>query len=1044
MRKIINWVDENLLAVMAGFLIVFIPLYPKLPLFDILYGYNVRVRVEDFLVAFVFGIYLVQIIRKRARLNFDSITKGLLIYLLAGLLSALVAIFVIHTVPLQLNHVGKTLLHWLRRVEYFSLFFILFSSIKSLRVSRALIIVVFLTLIGVIIYGYGQKYLYWPAFSTMNREYSKGWLLYLSEHARVLSTFGGHYDLAGYLVIVLTLLWSFIFGVKRILYKVGLGLLLLGGFWLLILTASRISFGAYIVGLSAVIFFWSFKRGIAWGVGRWFITISLSLLIMLSFGDLSGRFMHLLRLDERLSGLQQVFLKPSVAPPKDAHAILENNLAAVTSPTDQPPTPYKPGEKPADVTGNEIPLLIATTSADGKVTYVQQQRTYSKNAIQYDLSTAIRFDVTWPRAIAGFMKNPLLGSGYATLTKATVYEFTDGESTDNDFLRALGETGSIGFLAFFGTIVLMAWIAFRSLGGIKDPFLYSLAAGFIGLVVGLLVNGLLIDIFEASKVAYIFWAISGITMGTLYFSRVKIKENMAPLRLHLGFDVNNVVAWVKRFFLSDVPWVILIAAVTLLLRTYKLDVPLADWHSWRQADTSAVTRNFIRSGINFLYPTYEDLSSIASGKENPRGLRFVEFPIYNAATATVKKLIPELNYEAAGRFTTAMASVATAIFIFAIASLLLSRRIAYISAIAFATIPYSIFYGRTILPEPTMVMFAVGSLYFGIKYAKGGRFLHLPLFTIFLALGLLIKPTILVFLLPLAYVWAVEKRLNFRAWVVFGLAICISIIPFIAWRNWISQFPEGIPANAWLFNGNGIRFKGAFWFWLFADRIGRLILGYWGIALVVFGLIKRLEGKYKFFPLTLFAGSVIYLFVIATGNVQHDYYQILLLPALAIAIGVGFDHLVFARDRFLNLWVSRVVALVCVLFMLGFGWYHIRDFYNINHPEIVEAGRKVLDLTNSRSESSLVVAPYDGDTAFLYQTERNGWPIMEGTIDDMIKKGATFYVSVRFDKTTEDILAESWPKGVPLPKGVVKKFILIEKNDRYVVVQLVPDKLLPR
>ena len=38
--------------------------------------------------------------------------------------------------------------------------------------------------------------------------------------------------------------------------------------------------------------------------------------------------------------------------------------------------------------------------------------------------------------------------------------------------------------------------------------------------------------------------------------------------------------------------VFLILLVGLLLRLYRFDNPIADWHSWRQADTSAVSRNF--------------------------------------------------------------------------------------------------------------------------------------------------------------------------------------------------------------------------------------------------------------------------------------------------------------------------------------------------------------------------------------------------------------------------------------------------------------------
>jgi large subunit ribosomal protein L4e len=57
------------------------------------------------------------------------------------------------------------------------------------------------------------------------------------------------------------------------------------------------------------------------------------------------------------------------------------------------------------------------------------------------------------------------------------------------------------------------------------------------------------------------------------------------------------------------------------------------------------------------------------------------------------------------------------------------------------------------------------------------------------------------------------------------------------------EFIQGVPRNNWLFNGNGIRFKGAFFHWLFADRIGRLILGYWGLPFVVLGILRKINKK---------------------------------------------------------------------------------------------------------------------------------------------------------------------------------------------------------
>ncbi len=999
MKKIIGWIDNNILLILAGFLMVFIPLYPKWPLFDILPGYNVRVRLEDFFVLFVAFITFIQFIRKKIQFAFSPVVIGLLTYLFIGLISSLVAVFVIQTVPLQAEFVGKTFLHWLRRAEYFSLFFIVFGSIKSLRSIKFITVVIFITLILVTLYGYGQKYLYWPAFSTMNREYAKGWWLYLTEHARVLSTFGGHYDLAGYLVITLSLTWSFFFGAKKWWSKIFTGLILAGGFWLLILTASRISFFSYLVGLSVVVFLWMLKKDFTWGVTRWFAAISLSILIMLSFGDLSDRFLRLVRLDQRVGNLKQILLKPIGSLPQNKAKFLENNLAAVTSKTDMPPLPRRPGDVSQDLF---IPIYQQTASGS---TMIAIRRTYSQNALIYDLSTAIRLDATWPRAINGFKTNLLTGSGYATLTQISKYEFTQGESTDSDYLRALGETGLLGFLAFFGTLIITAVLAFKSLGGIHDSFVASLIIGFVGTTAGLLANASYIDIFEASKVAYVFWGVAGLTMGSLYLLRQKIKENYQPLKLKIPFK--EILDKIKNTLCSDWFWVLFLAIFAFSLRCYQLDSPVADWHSWRQADTSAVTRNFIKNDkIDFLYPAYDDLSSIASGLPNLKGLRMVEFPIYNIISVFARIVIPEFSIESAGRATSALMSIFSMVFIFLIIRRLISRRAAYFCALTFAVIPFNIFYSRAILPEPTMVAFSLGAIWFALKEKYF-------LFTLFTAAALLAKPYAVFLIAP---VLLLNRKL-----IIFCL---LSSMPLILWRLWIRQFPEAIPASEWLFNGDGIRFKGAFWFWLFADRIGRLILGYWGLIPFAFGIIKAPRF------LLLFLGSCfLFLFVFATGNVRHDYYQIIIIPALAIFVGLGLDYLLTLKPR------GVLLAVVCWLLSVGFGWYFVRDFYNINHPEIVAAGKKTSEIAPPKA---LVIAPYSGDTAFLYQTNRAGWPVMEGTIDEMAKKGADFYVNTKVGGLEKEMLRNSeTPEYIKAHiKDQRQKYILHAYTDQYIIFEI--------
>ena len=60
---------------------------------------------------------------------------------------------------------------------------------------------------------------------------------------------------------------------------------------------------------------------------------------------------------------------------------------------------------------------------------------------------------------------------------------------------------------------------------------------------------------------------------------------------------------------------------------YRINQTVLDWHSFRQADTASVTREYVKHGMNLLRPRYDDLGSIQSGQDNLEGYRMVEFPI---------------------------------------------------------------------------------------------------------------------------------------------------------------------------------------------------------------------------------------------------------------------------------------------------------------------------------------------------------------------------------------------------------------------------------
>ncbi|NMA29793.1 MAG: hypothetical protein GX943_01895, partial [Candidatus Pacebacteria bacterium] len=299
-KKLLNFVDQRLLFFASLFLLIFIPLYPKLPLFEAIPGYIVRVRLEDIFVGLITLFYLIQVFRKKVSWQ-NPTAKWIFAYLAVAFLSIISGLFIIRTIPLESIHFAKSFLHLLRYIEYFSLLFILYSSIKSEKDLKLVVYTLAVTLLLVSIYGYGQKNFYWPVFSTMNREFSKGMVLYLTEHARVQSTFAGHYDLAAFLVLLLPIFY--VLGVKsqkragRIIFKI----LHFIGLWLLVVSASRTSFAAYALAILAAIIllawqeqklikrFWDvFRRGIGFSV-------LMVLMIIVFGGDMQDRFLQILR-----------------------------------------------------------------------------------------------------------------------------------------------------------------------------------------------------------------------------------------------------------------------------------------------------------------------------------------------------------------------------------------------------------------------------------------------------------------------------------------------------------------------------------------------------------------------------------------------------------------------------------------------------------------------------------------------------------------------------------------------------------------------------
>lgn len=474
----------------------------------------------------------------------------------------------------------------------------------------------------------------------------------------------------------------------------------------------------------------------------------------------------------------------------------------------------------------------------------------------------------------------------------------------------------------------------------------------------------------------------------------------------------------KIFHKTYFNYLILTVIVILgfLVRLYKLNNPIADWHSWRQADTASVSLYFFNHGVDLLHPRYQDISSVASGAPNLQGYRFVEFPILNALHAGFARAFPQLDFDLWGRLISVIFSTASILSMYYIGSYALGKKGGLLSAFFFAFIPFNIYFSRVVLPEPAIVSLCLLSISLFIVWVRRGTTLFLFLSAIVFGTALLLKPYSAFYLIPLLYLAVKKKGVkgilgDVRMWVFLDLAV----IPLLLWRAWTWNYLEGVAAWQWAFNGDGIRFRPAFWRWIFGERIGYLILGIWGLVPFVFGILSMKRKQLLSFSFGI--GSFIYLAVVATANVRHDYYQALIIPAVCLFLAQGVIAILSSKE--FNKVVGLAIVLFSILFMLMMGTYQVKEFYKINHPEIIEAGKEIDKIA---PHDAKVIAPYNGDTAFLYQTRRSGWPVNDSTIDELISRGASYYVSVNYsDPDTQDVM---------------KRFKIVKKTDKYVIANL--------
>ncbi len=461
----------NIFRSLLAIILIFIPLYPKFPLLSIK-GTYVAVRLDDIVIAAAALIWLVYQIKNKFPVFKLKITRLFLVYFMAILVSFLNAFLVYQTEPTNI-----LLLHVFRRFEYISVFFIAINAIKNQKDFKFTYIFFLLSTALVTFYGFGQKYLKFPVISTMNEEFSKGQLIQMNIWTRISSTFAGHYDLAAFLSVALIIILGAALITKNRIIKITSFIVWIPAYYILTLTASRVSTFAFLGGI--IITLTLLKK-------YWWI-VPVTILVIFSIFNSED--------------LNQRLLATIPA--------LKNQFTSNQT-TENTPTP----------TATLIPTQTTTTpvAKPTKTNLSPTPTIYRHPVEEYPVADAdvgvarsgeIRFNAEWPRAINAWRKNIFVGSGLGSITLAT----------DNDYLRCLGESGLLGLITFSAIFIFFIAKTLPLLFKKSSNIYHLTSIIFLGGLLATLANAVFIDVFEASKTAYLFWIMMG-----LYYQSLTIKQ----------------------------------------------------------------------------------------------------------------------------------------------------------------------------------------------------------------------------------------------------------------------------------------------------------------------------------------------------------------------------------------------------------------------------------------------------------------------------------------------------------------------------------------
>ena len=352
-----------------------------------------------------------------------------------------------------------------------------------------------------------------------------------------------------------------------------------------------------------------------------------------------------------------------------------------------------------------------------------------------------------------------------------------------------------------------------------------------------------------------------------------------------------------------------IFAAALGVRLYNADAPPLDFYPVRQYRAAMLARDFY----------YESTPQAVGEKVRSEALAAKPKPLEPPITETTASLI----YRAVGgehliipRLMSILFWMAAALFLYRLATEMISPDAGIISTAFFLFIPLGVLASRSFQPDPLMIMFFMGAVYSIFRYYKTSSGYGLAAACILSALAILVKPTCVFPLMSVFIAMRIPSKNICN--IIFGrdliIFIAASLIPSLLYYGYgifiagflksqaDSSFVPALLTKSFYWRG---------WYYMVSEGVGR-----YSLFIALLGVLLIRSARTKYFILGLWAGYVLFCLAFPYHIHNHLYYHLMLIPIAGLSIGIAASYITGALSSNRGVWRLGVWALFAAAVLL--------------------------------------------------------------------------------------------------------------------------------